>query len=138
MREDLAAEDAQLRAQEAAEAKAREAAQAQALAQVRAVRKARTIDDFKQRIQSKIQSYVRVPQQLNGNPEAVFKVDLLPNGEVSRTTLVRSSGQPVYDLEVERAILKASPLPLPNDKEIAAAFRDDLTLKFRPHEGGGN
>lgn len=121
MREELDAESAQLRAfQERA----------------KAGRQARLINDFKLRIQAKIQAYVRVPPKLAGNPEAVFQVRLLPNGEVLRVTLVKSSGQPIYDAEVERAILKASPLPLPSDKEAAGVFRDGLTLKFRPFENG--
>lgn len=120
-------------ARQAQEELAAEAAQLRA-AQAQAARRASTIDDFKRRIQVKIQSYVRLPQKLAGNPEAEFRVSLLPNGEVLRATLVRSSGQTAYDVEVERAILKASPLPLPNEKEIAASFRDDLTLKFRPFE----
>ena len=57
---------------------------------------------------------------------------LLPNGEVRHAVLVKSSGQTAYDVEVERAILKASPLPLPNEKEAAAVFRGGLVLKFRP------
>ena len=123
MQDDLDAESAQLRAfQERA----------------KAGRQARVINDFKHRIQGKIQSYVRLPQKLLGNPEAVFQVTLLPNGEVSRVALVKSSGQPAYDSEVERAILKASPLPLPGEKEAAAVFREGLILKFRPlDEGAG-
>jgi colicin import membrane protein len=103
----------------------------------RAGRQVRLINDFKLRIQAKIQGYVRLPQKLSGNPEAVFQVTLLPNGEVARVTLVKSSGQTAYDSEVERAILKASPLPLPGEKDAAAVFRDGLTLKFRPLEEGG-
>ncbi|HNF89031.1 MAG TPA: cell envelope integrity protein TolA [Thiobacillaceae bacterium] len=124
MQSELDAESAQLRAiQERA----------------KAGRQARVINDFKHRIQAKIQAYVRLPQKMVGNPEAVFLVTLFPNGEVNRVTLVKSSGQPVYDSEVERAILKASPLPLPGDKEAASVFRDGLTLKFRPQDeaGGG-
>lgn len=122
MQEELDVEAAQLRAY-------RERA--------RVGRQTRLIVDFKHRIQSKIQSYVRLPHKLTGNPEAVFQVTLLPNGEVARVTLVSSSGQPAYDSEVERAILKASPLPLPAEKDVAAVFRDGLTLKFRPFQDGG-
>lgn len=122
MQEDLDAEAAQLRAYQE---------------RAKAGRQARLIADFKARIQGKIQSYVRLPPKLVGNPEAVFQVSLLPNGEVLRVTLVKSSGQPAYDSEVERAILKASPLPLPGEKEAAAVFREGLTLKFRPLENGG-
>ena len=102
----------------------------------RAGRSEKLVEDFKRRIQTKVQSYVRLPQRLNGNPEAVFQVALLANGEVRNVTLVKSSGQPAYDVEVERAILKASPLPLPNEKEALAAFRGGLVLKFRPFEDG--
>ncbi|MEW5771793.1 MAG: cell envelope integrity protein TolA [Pseudomonadota bacterium] len=95
---------------------------------------ANVVDEFRRRIQAKVQSYVRVPPAIAGNPEAVFQVSLFANGEVRKATLLRSSGVPAYDVEVERAILKASPLPLPDEKEAAAAFRDGLTLKFRPFE----
>jgi colicin import membrane protein len=91
--------------------------------------------DYRGRISLKIRGLLRLPPNLKGNPEAVFKVKLLPNGEVLGVTLVKSSGQPAYDQEVERAILKASPLPLPPDREAAAAFRENLQLKFRPLEG---
>lgn len=90
--------------------------------------------DFRQRIQSKVQSLLRVPPNVGGNPEAVFQVTVFANGEIRAVTLVKSSGQPEYDVEVERAILRASPLPLPAEKEAAAAFRQGLVLKFRPFE----
>lgn len=90
--------------------------------------------DFRDRIGLKIRGLVRLPPTLKGNPEAVFKVRLLPNGEVLKAELVKSSGQPAYDQAVELAILKASPLPLPPDREAAAQFRENLQLKFRPNE----
>jgi colicin import membrane protein len=100
--------------------------------QAKAGRQARLVGEFQDRIRSKILAYLRLPQNLSGNPEVVFNVTLLPNGEVVRAVLVRGSGQPAYDQEMERAILKASPLPLPNERDVAAVFRDGLILKFRP------
>lgn len=90
------------------------------------------VEEFKLRIQAKIKGLLIYPPGLRGRPEAVYHVDLLPNGEVIRATLVSSSGQPTYDRAVESAILKASPLPLPPERDVAAAFRDGLELKFRP------
>lgn len=90
--------------------------------------------DYVNRIRQKIRGFVRIPPNIQGNPEVVYRVDLLPDGTVSRVTLVSSSRQPAYDQEVERAIWKASPLPLPQDRDTAAAFRNDLELKFRPHD----
>lgn len=116
---------------------AQEAAQLNQMRQQQQASTARNklIADYQERIRQKIRSHIRLPRNLTGNPEAVFRVELLPNGEVQRAVLVRQSGQPAYDQEVERAILKASPLPMPPDPAAAASFRSGLTLKFRPQEG---
>jgi colicin import membrane protein len=53
---------------------------------------------------------------------------------VERVTLTNTSGQPLYDSAVERAIFKASPLPLPSDRQAAQKFREGLQLKFRPSD----
>ncbi len=118
-REELNDEDAQLRGAEGA-----------------AYSRSSQINDAKDRIRIRIHAYLRLPPTLVGNPEAQFQVSLLPNGEVLRAVLIQSSGQAAYDHEVERAILKASPLPLPADRDAANAFREGLILKFRPHEDG--
>jgi colicin import membrane protein len=55
---------------------------------------------------------------------------MLPTGEVRDLKMIRSSGNPLYDREVERAILK-SRLPPPPDKALYESFRE-LTLSFRP------
>ncbi len=109
------------------------AAETQGIQQAAAVSaRLKAVDEYKGRIQLKIKGLLINPPTLHGKPEAVYRVDLLPNGEVTRATLLRSSGQPGYDRAVESAILKASPLPLPPDRDAAAAFRDGLELKFRP------
>jgi colicin import membrane protein len=41
----------------------------------------------------------------------------------------RSSGNRAYDEAIERAILKSSPLPRPDQPSL---FRRELELKFRP------
>jgi colicin import membrane protein len=97
-------------------------------------KQARVVRDFQERIRTKIKDSLILPQSLKGDAEVVFQVNLLPNGEVLRVTLIRTSGQPLYDGAVERAIFKASPLPLPADRDAAAQFRDGLTLKFRPSD----
>jgi len=66
-----------------------------------------------------------------GNPASVFVVTLLPNCEVLRITLQKSGGNKAYDDEVERAILRASPLPRPDKAEV---FDRELRLTFRPKD----
>jgi colicin import membrane protein len=102
--------------------------------QAASAERSRQIADYVGRIQQKIRGELRLPVNLQGNPEVVYRVDLLPNGDLIRLTLVQSSRQPAYDLEVERAIRKASPLPLPPDRDLASSFRSGLELHFRPHD----
>lgn len=95
----------------------------------------RTILEYQERIRRQIQSVMTRCDQVPGNPEVVYKVQLLPTGEILRMHMERSSGNAICDQLVERAILKASPLPLPVDKEAARDFlREPLELKSRPNE----
>lgn len=98
----------------------------------------RMVRDFQERIRAKIRDALVLPQNLRGGAEVEFQVSLLPNGEVARVILISTSGQPLYDGAVERAIYKASPLPLPSNREAAKQFRDGLTLKFRPSDNAEN
>ena len=84
--------------------------------------------DYVNRVQAKIRGNVVLPSDI-GNPEAVFEVVQLPTGEILDAQLRKSSGVRAYDEAVQRAILKSSPLPQPENPEL---FRRTLTLKFRP------
>jgi colicin import membrane protein len=121
MRERQAREEAALKAQ--AEREALAAAKAASAAQARAD------DDYRRKIQAKIKGNVVVPPDISGNPEAIFDVVQLPTGEIIDAQLRKSSGVRAYDEAVQRAIIKASPLPRPDPP---AQFSRNLTLKFRP------
>ncbi len=92
---------------------------------------AKALDDYIRRIQARIKGNVVLPPDIAGNPEAVFDVLQLPTGEIIDVQLRKSSGVRAYDEAVQRAIIKASPLPKP---EVADLFRRNLTLKFRPSD----
>jgi len=92
---------------------------------------AKANEDYVRQIQAKIRALVVVPQDIAGNPEAIFEVVQLPTGEIIDTQLRKSSGVRAYDDAVQRAIIRASPLPLPKSAEL---FRRNLTLKFRPRD----
>jgi len=100
----------------------------------RASGQSRMVLDFQEQIRAKIRDALVLPKSLKGDAEVIFQVSLLPNGEVVRVTLAKTSGQPLYDSAVERAIFKASPLPLPSDRQAAQKFREGLELKFRPSD----
>lgn len=81
------------------------------------------------KMRAKIKSNIVVPQDIQGNPEAIFDVIQLPTGEVMSAKLRKSSGHKAYDDAVERAINKSSPLPKPDRPE---QFQRNLELKFKP------
>ena len=124
-------------AREAADAKRREQEQAEAqkkLAQNAAAAQAREIDKYKRAIAEKIKSRITEPPNLQGNPEVELDIIMLPGGEVLGVKTRKGSGQTAWDNAVERAILRAQPLPLPPaDSPIFREFRE-LNLKFRPKE----
>ncbi|MES2565012.1 MAG: cell envelope integrity protein TolA [Pseudomonadota bacterium] len=128
------------REQKAQEAEARKQAQekqalADKLAKQAASAQAGEVDKYKRLIQDRIRRFIVEPPNLQGNPEVEVDVRLLPGGDVLESSLriKRSSGNSAYDQAVERAILKASPLPLPPDPAMFNMFRE-LNLKIRPKE----
>lgn len=123
MREQLALEQ-----REASERLARELAARQA-----ADANQRALDLWVNRIRIKIKSRIREPivAQVQGNPEAVFEVALLPTGEVLNARLMKSSGNRAYDDELHSAILASSPLPKPEPQSL---FQRRLELRFRPKD----
>ncbi len=92
------------------------------------------INDWKVRIQERIRGRVRVPDNIQGNPEARFEVVLLPGGEVLSAKLTKSSGVPAYDDAVERAIMAAQPLPVPSETDLFQENFRELALVFRPKD----
>lgn len=73
----------------------------------------------------------QVPADLDGNPRAIFAVQLRPDCTLIAVRLRRSSGVPAWDLAAERAIQRTDPFPKPTDGpcqpelEIRAGPRDE-------------
>lgn len=98
-----------------------------------AAAQARLVDEYKRKIAEKIRQRIVEPPNLQGNPEVELRVTVLPGGEVLEVRTARASGQPLWDSAVERAVMRAQPLPLPPDPALMRQFRE-LNLKFRPKE----
>ena len=118
---------------EAAQIEARKAEQE--LANIKATQAAaarsKAVADYIGRIRGKIKGNIVLPPDIRGNPEAIFDVVQLPSGDILSVKLKKSSGHAAYDSAVERAILKSSPLPRPEQGDL---FNRSLELKFRPLE----
>jgi len=101
------------------------------IARQQAAARDKALLSWTEKIRAKIRGNIVLPRDIPGNPEAIFDVALLPTGEVLTLRKRQSSGHAGYDDAVERAIMKSSPLPLPDDR---AVFRRELELKFRPQD----
>lgn len=128
-----------LKQKQAAEAEAKRVAAEQqkareALAAQQAAAQAKVVDEYKRRIVEKVRRFIVLPPNVSDNARVEFEVVMLPGGEVLGAKLKRSANSiPAYDAAVERAILRAQPLPLPPDPALMPQFRE-LNLIFRPKE----
>ena len=92
------------------------------------------MDKYKVLIQRKIQQNVN--KQLCGSTpvELQFEIGLMPTGElIGNPKMLKSSGIPVCDESVERAIFQSQPLPVPTDTDLFSKFKN-LKLNFHPNE----
>ena len=127
---ELASETAQLKTRPNTSARQMTNAAA-AEAEQRAAAGKRGMLDYAAKIRGKVRGNIVLPPSIQGNPEAIFEVNQLPSGEVLDVKLKRSSGNPGLDSAIERALLKSSPLPKPDDP---ALFQRTLEIKYKPFE----
>jgi colicin import membrane protein len=123
----LKREAEQLTQRKQADSAAQELAQLKS-AQASAARN-KAIADYLGKIRGKIRGNIVLPPDIKGNPEAVFEVTQLPNGDVLSVKVRKSSGNRVLDEAVERAIWKSSPLPKPEQSDL---FDRLLNIPYRP------
>ena len=122
-------------AQEAQDQRARADAELKQLGQMRAdqaaLGRSRALADYTAKIAGKIRGHIVLPANIQGNPEAIFDVTQLPSGEVLSVKVRKSSGNRALDEAIERAILKSSPLPKPDDPKL---FERELKIPYRPKD----
>ena len=71
------------------------------------------------------------PEGISRDISCVLFIRLAPNGEVLNVQLIASSGDTVLDRSAVAAVYKASPLPVPENSELSAKFRE-IRLKVKP------
>lgn len=79
-----------------------------------------TEESYVTRVMKKIRSNVAYDDRTDhsGNPRVVYRVLLLPGGEVMSVDRILSSGVEDFDMAVQKGILNASPLPTRNDGKV--------------------
>jgi len=103
----------QLAAEEAERGQARRAATVQSEA-------AKYVDLIGKRVSSKWQR----PPGSDRDAYCIVRVRVTPGGRVLSVVVVRSSGDPAFDLATENAIFLAEPLPVPENAEVFEALRE--------------
>ena len=121
---------------EAEERERRKAAEAEERERKEAARKARALtaaEKYKLLIRQKVsRNWARPPGAQTGL-QCTVRVRLVPSGDVLQVTVVKTSGDERFDRSVENAVYKASPLPLPEDRDLFEYFRE-IEFIFNPED----
>lgn len=93
----------------------------------------KVVNQYVEIIKQKVtRNWLRPPAAAKGL-SCTVAVSLMPGGDVLSARVTRGSGDPLFDQSVQKAVLKASPLPLPSDAALFDNFRD-LEFLFNPEE----
>ncbi len=82
------------------------------------------------RVAAKVKPHIVYPDAVAGNPRAEVEVRAAPDGTVTSTRLVQSSGNKAWDDAVLRALQKTETLPRDVDGRVPSA----LVIGFRPKD----
>lgn len=88
--------------------------------------------DAKALIKRKVTQNWNQPSTVSAKLSCKLKVSLIASGDVMSVSVLKSSGDPLFDASVERAVYKASPLPVPEDPDVFKQFRS-FTFVFAPN-----
>ena len=77
------------------------------------------------------QSWIR-PVSATEGLKCTIQVRLMPDGTVIDAVVVTSSGDAFFDRSAEDAVHKASPLPVPKDKELSIKEFKSFKFLFDP------
>lgn len=89
------------------------------------------VEQYSVMIKQRIKRYWIRPESAESGLQTTLRVRLLPGGDVKQVTVVKSSGSAVFDLSVQSAVYKATPLPTPSDLK-AAELLNELQFIFKP------
>jgi len=83
-------------------------------------------------IQQKVNNRWIKPLSARNGLQCSVRVKLLPSGDVMEATVLKGSGDAIFDRSAENAVLKASPLPVPKDRALFTRKFRTFTFVFKP------
>ncbi|TXL22630.1 protein TolA [Methylococcaceae bacterium HT2] len=87
--------------------------------------------DARALIKRKVTQNWNRPVSVSGKLRCKIRIGLILSGDVMSVVVVESSGNQLFDESAERAVRKASPLPVPKDPNVFQGFRS-FNLEFAP------
>lgn len=87
---------------------------------------------YEQKIGAKIKSNTvfNVPDDLAGNPNVLYEIQLYPDGSVKEIQLKKPSGVPGFDEAVKRGIRKSEPFPADKSGKVPSS----IPLSYKPKD----
>jgi len=82
-------------------------------------------------IQQKVETNWNYPPRGPEGCNPSVRVNLAPDGKVLSARIVKSSGDSFCDESVEKAFMRASPIPIPQDPDLYSEFKI-IDFPFRP------
>lgn len=83
-------------------------------------------------IMRKVQNRWIRPSTSHVGLQCTIQVKLLSSGEVIKAVVIKSSGNAIFDRSAENAVRKASPLPVPADRDLFNRAFNSFTFVFKP------
>lgn len=114
------------------ERKAALARQQAADAEGKIIKDKQTISSAARAIQRKVIKRWVKPISSTEGLTCILRIKALPNGSVISVTVVKSSGDSLFDRSAENAVRKAEPLPVPKDRELFSKNFRSFNFKFNP------
>ncbi len=115
-----------------AERKRKEKAmKAQMEKRAREARASQAMSKYVPRIQQKVEANWTYPPRGPEGCNPTVRVNLAPDGKVLGARIVKSSGDSFCDESVEKAFMRASPIPIPLDPDLYSEFKI-IEFPFRP------
>lgn len=104
------------------------------IAEQAAAAQIKMIEEYRAKIQARIYQMMQPFDDLPKDTYADVEITVLPDGNVLAANVKKNSASARFNAAVERAILKAQPLPVPKDPALFSAYFRRLDLTFRPKQ----
>ncbi len=92
---------------------------------------AQSDQSYQSQLKRKIKNNVMYAGSTNvgGDPKVVFRIEMMPSGEVASIFKIESSGIQDFDLAVQKGILMASPFPKKRDGTVQRVIILSYSMK---------